>query len=79
VLHGKSLKACLGRLCLGATVYQLWSQRNDLLHCNNPRTEEDILTQIKWEVRARVLAKGHFKCLGKSLLLVYRWNLHSLI
>jgi hypothetical protein len=57
ILHRKSLKACLGRLCLGAMVYQLWRQRNDLLHCNTPRTEEAILAQIKWEVRAKVLAK----------------------
>jgi hypothetical protein len=70
MLHEKSFKACLKRLCLGATVYHLWRQQNDLLHCNTPRMEEAILAQIKWEVRARVFAKGHFKCLGKSLPLV---------
>jgi hypothetical protein len=79
VLHGKSLKASLGRLCLGATVYHLWWQRNDLLQCNTPRTEDSILVQINWDVRARVLAKGKFKSLGKNLELVYRWNLQSLL
>jgi hypothetical protein len=75
-LQGKSLKASLGRLCLGATVYYLWQQRNDLLHCNKPRTEEAILKQIRWDVRSRMLAKGRFKCIGKNLELVHRWNLH---
>jgi hypothetical protein len=36
-LQGKGFKASLGRLCLGATVYHLWRQRNDLLHCVTSR------------------------------------------
>lgn len=79
VLHGKSIQACLGMLCLGATVYNLWKQINDLLQSNTPRTEEAILAQIKGEVRARILAKGHFKSIRNSLSLVYRWNLNSLL
>jgi len=78
VMQGKSLKASLGRLCLGATVYHLWKQRNDLLHNNTPRTEEAILTRVRWEARARIVAKGHFKHLGNSMNLVSKWNLQSL-
>jgi hypothetical protein len=74
-LQGKGLKASLGRLCLGATVYHLWKQRNDLLHCNKPRTEEAILKQIRWDVRSRVMAKGRFKCSGTNLEIIHRWNL----
>jgi hypothetical protein len=29
-VRGKSLKTCLCKLCLGATVYHLWKQRNDV-------------------------------------------------
>lgn len=29
-LHGKSLQACLGHLCLESAVYHLWKYRNDL-------------------------------------------------
>jgi hypothetical protein len=47
MLQGRSLKASLGRLCLGAIVYHFWRQRNDLLHCNTPCTEEFIIAQIK--------------------------------
>jgi len=51
VLTGRSFKATLERLSLGATVYQIWWQQNDLMHHNTLRTEESILAQIKWEVR----------------------------
>jgi hypothetical protein len=61
VLQGKNSKASLGRLCLKANVYNLWRQRNDLLHNNTPCTEEAILAQIRWEFRARLMAKGYFK------------------
>jgi hypothetical protein len=79
MLHGKNLRSCLGRLCLGAVVYHIWKQRNDLQHGNTPRTEEALVANILWEVRSRVLAKGKFKNLNKNLVLVYRWNLHSLL
>jgi hypothetical protein len=52
---------------------------NDLLHGNTPRTEEAIMAHIKWGVRSRILAKGHFKSLDKHLDLVYRWNLLYLL
>jgi hypothetical protein len=34
--------ATLCGLCFGATVYHLWRHRNDLLHDNSPRSEEDF-------------------------------------
>jgi hypothetical protein len=75
----KKLKASLSRLCLGATIYNLWRQRNDLLHNNTPCTKEAIMARIKWEARARIMAKGHFKHLHNSMVLVSRWNLQNLI
>jgi hypothetical protein len=49
------------------------------MHNNIPRTKESILAAIKLEVRAKILAKGHFHSLGNSLSLVKRWNLHTLM
>jgi hypothetical protein len=49
------------------------------VHNNNLRTEEDIAKQIKWKVRARVLAKGTFKNLEKHIGRVLRWNLQKLL
>jgi len=63
------------RLCLGATIYHLWRQRNDLFHGNMPRSEEAIIVQIRWEVRSRLLVKCPTKKLAKNLDLVHRWNL----
>lgn len=48
VMHGKSLKAILCRLCISAIVYHLWKQMNDLLHSNIPKSKEVIVAQIKW-------------------------------
>jgi len=76
-LRGKSLKNCLGRLCFAAVVYHLWKQRNALLHGNNPRSEEDILAQIRWEVRARIMAQKHFQNSDLQMALVGKWNLFS--
>lgn len=79
MLQGKNLKVNLGRLCLGATMYNLCRQRNDLLHNNTPYIEEAILAHIRWEVWARLVDKGHFKNLQNSLFIVRRWNLQNLI
>jgi hypothetical protein len=47
-LNNKSLKSVLCRLSLGAVVYHLWKQRNNLLHGNPARSEDTIVLQIKW-------------------------------
>jgi hypothetical protein len=44
--HGKSLQACLGRLCFGSVMYHLWKHRNDIQHGNILSSEEAILIQI---------------------------------
>lgn len=75
---GKSLKSCLRKLCLGATVYHLWKQINDLLHGNIPLSEEAIVAQIRWKVRARLMAKGLMKYAESNLGLVQSWHLQSL-
>jgi hypothetical protein len=77
--HGKSLQACLGRLCFGSAMYHLWKHQNDLQHGNIPSSEEAILIQIFWDVRTKILDKGRFKSLPSCLELVYRWNLHSFL
>jgi hypothetical protein len=72
---GSSLWENLCRLCLGASVYHLWKLRNDLCHGNTHRTEEDVVKQIKWEVRSRIMAKGGFTKTGQNAALVHLWNL----
>ncbi|XP_062147964.1 uncharacterized protein LOC133856896 [Alnus glutinosa] len=75
VLKGKGLWNNLCKLCLGATVYNLWRQRNDLVHNNVPRTEENIVACIRWEVRSKMMAGLHAKVTARNLQLQV-WNLH---
>jgi hypothetical protein len=75
VLRGRGVRANLGRLCLGSTVYNIWKQKNAILHNSSPKTEESIMDCIRWEVRSRLVANGQFKNLNHTL--VFRWNLHS--
>jgi hypothetical protein len=56
-LKGNNMVSCVRKLCLGAVVYHLWLQRNAILHDKTPRTKEQIISKIWWEVRARVMVK----------------------
>jgi hypothetical protein len=48
VMHGRSLKANLCKLCLirSESLPYIWRQRNDLLHGNTPRSKEALVAQI---------------------------------
>jgi hypothetical protein len=54
---GKSFAATVCKLSLAATVYHLWRRRNDLLHGNPPRSEEALASQVKREVRIKLLSR----------------------
>jgi hypothetical protein len=74
-----SLKIAICKLCLGAVVYHLWKRRNDILHGNPPLSEEDLVSQIKRQIRAWLLAKGSVKMVGDRFGLIQAWNLYTLI
>jgi hypothetical protein len=61
VLKSRKLKAALCKLSWSATVYNIWRQRNGLKHGNKLKSEEKVVQNITWEVRARIMAKGRFK------------------
>jgi hypothetical protein len=50
---GETMKAYIGRLVLGSSIYNIWRTGNALRHGNNPWTEE----KIKWQVKIRLLPK----------------------
>jgi hypothetical protein len=56
-LKGNNMVSCVRKLCLGVADYHLWLQRNSILHGKTPRTKEQIISRIRWEVRARVMVK----------------------
>jgi hypothetical protein len=45
------------KLSLAAIVYHLWRRRNDLLHGNPPRSEEALATEVKRDVRIKLLSR----------------------
>jgi hypothetical protein len=49
-MKGKSLYATTQTLCFAATIYNMWMQRNYLIHGRTLKTEEAILSTIRWEV-----------------------------
>jgi hypothetical protein len=57
----KSMVGIVYRLILSSTVYDIWRARNEIKHHGQPRTEEQILKSIFWEVRTRILGRGCFK------------------
>jgi hypothetical protein len=65
----------LWKLYLGATVYKLWRQMNDLVHGNVPCTKESIVAHIRWEVRLKMMASLHAKDTSRNLQLLQVWNL----
>jgi hypothetical protein len=61
-MKGKNLHSTARKLCFAATVYNLWMQRNCLVHDRNPKTEEALLSKIRWEVKSRILYKFPQNC-----------------
>jgi hypothetical protein len=79
VLKGRSLQVSLCRLCLVAFIYHIWKQHDDLSHGKSPRSEGVLVTQIRWEVRSRIMAKEALKKASYNSKQVQIWNLHSLM
>jgi hypothetical protein len=77
-LRQNCLKSRLCILSLGATVYNLWKHINDILHRNALCSEEMIIAKIKWEILARIMAKGPYKKTSMNLQLAALWNLHKI-
>jgi hypothetical protein len=78
-LKGKSLKTRLCKLSLGAVVYHIWIQRNNLIHGNVVCSEEGRIARIKWEIRSRLMGKGQYRRSMVNIRLLQNWNLHNLL
>jgi len=78
VMRQDCLKSRLCILSLGAAVYNLWKHRNDILHGNVLSSEEMIIAKIKWEIQARIMAKGPYKKTSMNLQLAALWKLHKI-
>jgi hypothetical protein len=73
----KTLRDTLCRLALSSTVYNLWRARNEIKHSGQPKTEEQLLKIILWEVRSRIVGRGKFLLNRENTLLCRSWNLSA--
>ena len=79
VIKGKNLRTSLCTLALGAVLYYLWKQQNDLRHGNVVRSEEQILKQTDWEIRTKIVGAGSFKKSEENKSICCRWGLYWLV
>jgi hypothetical protein len=71
----KNLLAVLCKLILSYVVYNLWQARNELRFQGRPKTEEQILKRIFWEIRSRISEKGRFIKSKKNINPCQMWNI----
>jgi hypothetical protein len=57
----KKMMSVICRLVLSSTVYNIWRAINEIKHHGRPKTEEQILRSIFWEVRSKISSKCNFK------------------
>jgi hypothetical protein len=72
----KSLYANTCRLLLSSTAYNLCPNRNEIKHGSHPKTEEQILQRLFWEVRTRVVVKGRFKKCSENVAICRNWGIN---
>lgn len=65
----------LCKLCLSAAVYYLWWQRNALRHGSVPKSEEQLLHSVVWDVSNRINWKGKFCKSDLNIALCDSWGL----
>jgi hypothetical protein len=71
----KKLSSVLCRLVLSSSVYNIWRARNEIKHNGSPKTEEQIIRSIFWEVRTRISGKGNFKKNEENINICLSWNI----
>jgi hypothetical protein len=77
--RGKTMKAYICRLVFGSSIYNIWRTRNALRHGNNPWSEEQLLKQIKWEVKLRFMSKGKFRKTCGNVILCNAWGIDGIL
>jgi hypothetical protein len=73
----KSMEGIVYRLIFSSTVHGIWCAQNEIKHHGQPRTEEQILKSIFWEVRTRISGRGCFKKTKVSIRLCHSWNINT--
>ena len=75
--NDKKMRANLCKLAIGSKVYNIWRYINEIKHGSHPKTEEQVVQQIKWEIRSRVMGKQNFNRTVGNERLCRRRGLHN--
>jgi hypothetical protein len=71
----KRLWGVLCRLALSSAVYHLWRARNEIRHHGRPKTEEQLLRLIYWEIRSCISGKGKFTKTRENIALCLNFSI----
>jgi Ser-tRNA(Ala) deacylase AlaX len=75
--NDKKMRANLCKLAIGSKVYNIWRYINEIKHGSHPKTEEQVVQQIKWETRSRMMGKNNFNRTVGNDRLCRRRGLHN--
>jgi hypothetical protein len=73
LLEGTKMKAYLCRLVLCSVMSNIWTNRNAVCYANHPKTEEQLLKQIVWNVRTQLLTHVKFKKTKGNVIICKAW------
>jgi hypothetical protein len=71
----KRMWSVLCRLVLNSAVYHLWRARNEIKHHGRPKTEEQVIWLIYWDIRSRISRQGKFMKTRENVALCLSWNI----
>jgi hypothetical protein len=60
-------------------VYHIWRARNEIKFQGHPKTEDQMLHLIFWEVRNRISGGGKFIKNGENMASCRLWNIDEVI
>ena len=78
-LKGTNCGAVLYKLAWWAAVYHIWQQRNAIIHCRRIKTEEQIVRDIKRDVKGRVESTSNIFSSILNRILCCKWGITSAV
>ena len=74
---GKKLLSTIRKLCLAASVYHIWRERNIRLHDQLTRPASVVLQIIRDSIRGRLLTIRDIPDSEENRALLSRWNIEA--
>lgn len=69
----------INKMCLGASVYAIWKEKNDRSFSTNMSTKEKIVQKIKRVVRDTGAMLTNIKLINENARIAHNWSLPQCI